>query len=135
MLFKLSLMPTVESWCPLWSPWGLVFDLWLSMSRGDLLTLSKPKLEALGGLWTLEEALFAYYTPNVDDEVFEGWKSLYDNKHMMETKKKEYEIYNSDMLDVPKMKSQSSPLFLLNRDFKLILKWPNGKHISSRSAP
>ena len=38
------------------------------------------------------EALFAYYTPNIDDEVFEGWKSLYDNKHIMETKKKEYEI-------------------------------------------
>ena len=65
-------------------------------------------------LVNIDEALFAYYTPNVDDEVytpnvddevFEGWKSLYDNKHMMETKKKEYEIYNSDMLDVPKMKS------------------------------
>ena len=44
-------------------------------------------------LVNIDEALFAYCTPNVDDEVFEGWKSLYDNKHMMETKKKEYEIY------------------------------------------
>ena len=34
-----------------------MFVLWLSMSRGDLLTLPKPKSEALGGLGTIAKAL------------------------------------------------------------------------------
>ena len=40
-------------------------------------------------LVNIDEALSTYYTPNVDDEVFEGLK------------KKGF----TDMLDVPKMKS------------------------------
>ena len=34
-----------------------MFVLWLSMSRGDLLTFPKPKSEALGGLGTIAKAL------------------------------------------------------------------------------
>ena len=34
-----------------------MFVLWLSVLRGDLLTLPKPKSEALGGLGTIAKAL------------------------------------------------------------------------------
>ena len=29
------------------------------------------------------EALFASYTSNVDNEIFEGWKRFYDNKSLI----------------------------------------------------
>ena len=53
----------------------------------------------------IDEALFAYYTPNVDNEIFEGWKRLYDNKHMMELRRKSIKSTITDVFDVPKMKS------------------------------
>jgi len=55
----------LSPWCSLWSPWGLVFSLWLFCARGALLTLSKPKLEALGGLGTMTKALVTHWLAQV----------------------------------------------------------------------
>ena len=70
---NLSLMPIVyghwcqllSPWCSLWSPWVLVFSLWLFCARGSLLTLSKPKIEAIGGLGRMKKALVTHWLAQV----------------------------------------------------------------------
>ena len=57
MLIKLSLMPTVESLVPLVELLRVSVYFVVVCVRGSLLTLSKTKLEALGGLGKMEKSL------------------------------------------------------------------------------
>ena len=38
------------------------------------------------------------YTSNVDNEILEGWKRLYNNKHMMELRRKSMKSTITDIL-------------------------------------
>ena len=124
LLIKLSLMPTVPGHsCRQLSLRALVKTL---MPTFEIEEVKEPILwpsgsdvanrhmEDLGHyIWwpsllvNIVEALFASYTSNVDNEIFEGWKRLYDNKSLIhggQTKEKltKYEIQYGKESKVPK---------------------------------